>query len=57
MIEATIVHVPEVTNATSPVDELIVHTDVVELEYDFVPLPSAALAVEVIVGLVPTSKA
>lgn len=30
------------------------HTEVVELEYDLVPLPSPALAVEVIVGFVPT---
>lgn len=54
VIDAEMVHVPESTNATRPVLELMVHTDVVELEYDFVPLPSPALAVEVIVGFVPT---
>ena len=47
-------HVPASTKATKPVDELIVQTEVVELEYDLVPLPSPALAVEVIVGFVPT---
>lgn len=41
-------HVPAATNVTTPVEALIVHTDVVELEYDFVPAP--ADAVEVIVG-------
>lgn len=46
-------HVPASTKATRPVLELIVHTEVVELEYDFVPLPSPALAVDVIVGFVP----
>ena len=35
----------------------MVHTEVSELEYDFVPLPSAADAVEVIVGFVAASKA
>jgi hypothetical protein len=57
VIEAEIVQVPAVTKATSPVLESMVHTDVSELEYDFVPLPTPALAVEVIVGLVPTSNA
>lgn len=57
VISAAIVQVPASTKATKPVDELIVHIDVVELEYDFVPLPSPALAVEVIVGLVPALKA
>lgn len=57
VISAAIVQVPASTKATKPVDELIVHTDVVELEYDFVPLPSPVLAVEVIVGLVPALKA
>ena len=42
------VHVPASTKATSPVEALIVQTDVVELEYCFVPAP--ADAVEVIVG-------
>lgn len=51
------VHVPASTNATRPDDELIVQIDVVELEYDFVPLPSPADAVEVIVGFVPASNA
>jgi len=51
------VHVPASTKATKPVDELIVQTEVVELEYDLVPLPSPALAVEVIVGFVPTLNA
>lgn len=57
VMAAAIVQVPASTKATSPVLELIVHTEVVELEYDLVPLPSPALAVEVIVGLVPTSNA
>lgn len=47
-MDAVIVHVPELTKVTTPVDELTVHTDVVELEYDFEPPP--AEAVEVIVG-------
>ena len=55
VIDAVIVHVPASTNATSPDDELIVHTEVVELEYDFVPTP--AEAVDVIVGFVATSNA
>lgn len=42
------VHVPASTKVTSPVEALIVQTDVVELEYCFVPAP--ADAVEVIVG-------
>ncbi|MFM8868258.1 MAG: hypothetical protein ACKOFZ_08260 [Ilumatobacteraceae bacterium] len=56
-MDAVIVQVPASTNVTSPDDELIVHTDVVELEYDFVPLPSPADAVDVIVGFVPTLNA
>ena len=47
-IDAVIVHVPALTNVTKPDDELIVHTDVVELEYDFDPPPTDA--VDVIVG-------
>lgn len=50
-------HVPASTNATRPDDELIVQIDVVELEYDFVPLPSPADAVDVIVGFVPALNA
>lgn len=57
VMDAVIVQVPASTNVTSPDDELIVHTDVVELEYDFVPLPSPADAVDVIVGFVPTLNA
>ena len=57
VIDAEIVQVPVSTNATSPVEELMVHTEVSELEYDFVPFPSAADAVEVIVGFVAASKA
>jgi hypothetical protein len=57
VIDAEIVHVPEDTNATSPDDESTVHTGVVELEYDLVPLLFPALAVEVIVGFVAVSKA
>ena len=45
---AAIVHVPASTKVTTPVDELIVHTEVVELENCFVPAP--AEAVDVIVG-------
>ena len=52
---ALIVHVPVSTNATRPDDVFTVHIDVVELEYDFVPLP--AEAVEVIVGFVPAFNA
>ena len=40
--------VPASTKVMTPVEALIVHTDVVELEYCFVPAP--ADAVEVIVG-------
>jgi len=47
-IDAVIVQVPASTKVTTPDDELIVHTDVVELEYVLVPAP--ADAVEVIVG-------
>ena len=57
VIDAVIVQVPASTNATSPDDELIVHTEVVELEYDLVPLPSPAEAVDVMVGFVPTLNA
>lgn len=56
-IDAAIVHIPASTNATNPEDELIVHTEVVELEYDFVPSPTPADGVDVIVGLVPTLNA
>ncbi len=50
-IVAAIVHVPVATNVTTPVDAFIVHTEVVELEYDFAPLPSVELFVDdVIVG-------
>ena len=42
------VHVPASANVTTPVDASIVHTEVVELEYCFVPEP--AEAVEVMVG-------
>lgn len=42
------VQVPASTKVTTPVEALIVQTDVVELEYCFVPEP--ADAVEVIVG-------
>lgn len=55
VIDAVIVHVPASTNATSPDEESIVHTEVVELEYDFVPTP--AEAVDVIVGFVAASNA
>lgn len=47
-IDAVIVQVPASTKVTTPDDELIVHTDVVELEYVLVPAP--ADAVEVMVG-------
>jgi hypothetical protein len=57
VIDAEMVHVPEDTKATSPEEELTVHTEVVELEYDLVPLLFPALAVEAIVGFVPASKA
>ena len=39
-IDAVIVQVPAVTNATSPDEVLTVQTDVVKLEYVFVPLSS-----------------
>lgn len=48
VIVAVIVHVPASINVTTPVDELIVQTEVVELEYDFVPEPTDG--VDVIVG-------
>ncbi|NBO55094.1 MAG: hypothetical protein EBU84_11000 [Actinobacteria bacterium] len=54
-IDAVIVQVPASTNATSPLDELIVQIEVSELEYDFVPTPLDA--VEVMVGFVPTLNA
>ena len=38
-IVAVIEHVPAVTNVTTPVKDPTVHTDVVELAYDLVPLP------------------
>ena len=41
-------HVPASTKATNPDDEFTVHTEEVELVYDFVPEP--ALAVDVTVG-------
>lgn len=47
-MDAVIVHVPASTNVTTPVEELIVHTEVVELEYVFVPPP--ADGAEVMVG-------
>lgn len=48
-------HVPVVTNATRPDEELIVHTEFVELENDFVPFPSSAEAVDEMVGGVSSS--
>ena len=48
LIVAPIVQVPASTKVTTPVDALIVHTDVVELEYCLVPAP--AEAVDVMVG-------
>ena len=48
VIEAVIVQVPASTKVTTPLEELIVQIDVVELEYDFVPAP--ADAVDVMVG-------
>ena len=56
-IVALIRHVPTSTKVTKPDEELIVHTDVVELEYDLVPLSSPTDAVDVIVGFVPTLNA
>jgi hypothetical protein len=50
-IVAAIVQVPAAMNVTTPVDALMVQTEVVELEYDFVPLASVELFVDdVIVG-------
>ena len=49
--------VPASTKATSPDEESTVQTEVSELEYDLVPVPSAALAVDAMVGFVPTSNA
>lgn len=57
VMDAEIVHVPASTNVTSPEEESIVQIDVVELEYDFVPLPTPAEGVDVIVGFVPASNA
>ena len=42
VIDEEIVQVPASTNATTPDDELTVHTLDVELEYDFVPAPADA---------------
>lgn len=39
--------VPASTKVTTPVEALIVHTDVVELEYCFVPAPADAVEVNV----------
>ena len=50
VMDAPIVQVPVSTKVTAPLDELIVQISVVELENDFVPEPSAADAVAVIVG-------
>jgi hypothetical protein len=44
VIDEEIVQVPASTKVTSPEDESIVHTLVVELEYDFVPAPADAVA-------------
>ena len=41
------VQVPAETNETTPVDELIVHTDAVVLEYVLVPEPAEAVLVNV----------
>ena len=57
VMDAEIVQVPASTNETRPEEASIVQTDVVELEYDFVPLPTPADGVEVIVGFVPASNA
>jgi hypothetical protein len=56
VIVAEILQVPSSTNATRPDEELIVHTEVVELEYDLVPIPTPSLGVAVIVGLLMTSN-
>lgn len=50
VMDAPIVQVPISTNVTTPLDELIVHTLVVELENDFVPDVEPADGVAVIVG-------
>ena len=50
VIDAPIVQVPASTKATKPLDELTVHTLVVELVNDFVPDPTPAEGVAVIVG-------
>lgn len=50
VIDAPIVQVPASTKATKPLDELTVHTLVVELEKVFVPDPTPADGVAVIVG-------
>lgn len=44
VIDDEIVHVPASTNDTTPEEELTVQTPVVELEYDFVPVPADAVA-------------
>lgn len=44
VIEDEIVHVPASTNVTTPLDESTVQTEVVELEYDFVPEPADGVA-------------
>ena len=49
---APMVHVPAATNDTTPVEELIVHTPVVDELYTFVPVP--ADVVDVMVGGVAT---
>ena len=50
VIVEPIVHVPASTKATNPLDELTVQILVVELENDFVPDPTPAEGVAVIVG-------
>jgi hypothetical protein len=50
VIDAPIVQVPASTNVTTPLDELTVHTLVVELENDFVPDVEPDDGVAVIVG-------
>ena len=44
VIEDEIVQVPASTNVTTPLDESTVQTEVVELEYDFVPEPADGVA-------------
>lgn len=56
-IDAEIVHVPADTNETNPLEELMVQTDEVELEYDLVPLPTPSDTVDVMVGFVTTLNA